>query len=80
MNEFVSEMAYIGGIKSRGLGNCKIRTDDFAIYELDLVSNDKKESKEQRLKKYLLHTKLEEKMDKHPNPLQFLQDNINTLI
>ena len=80
LNEFVSEMAYIGGIKSRGLGNCKIRTDDFAIYELDLVSNDKKESKEQRLKKYLLHTKLEEKMDKHPNPLQFLQDNINTLI
>lgn len=78
LNEFISEMAYIGGIKSRGLGHCKINKEDFTIYELDLASNDK--GKSDRLKKYLLNSTLEKKMDRHPNPLQFLQDNINKLI
>ena len=73
LNEFLSEMGYIGGMTSRGLGNCKITNLD--IYCLDLVN----EGKEERLKNYLLNTQLDKKMEKIPNPAQFIQERIENL-
>jgi CRISPR-associated RAMP protein (TIGR02581 family) len=73
LNEFISEMAYLGGIKSRGLGNCRIR--DLKIFKLDLEGN----GKEERLKKYLIHTKTEEKMEEIKAANPFIQSRIEQL-
>jgi len=74
LNEFRSEMAYLGGIKSRGLGSCRIA--DLEIYNLDLETED---GKEDRLMKYLIHDTLEEKMENIPDPSQFIQTQIEVL-
>lgn len=73
LNEFLSGMAYLGGIKSRGLGNCMLR--DLKIYKLDLEG----EGKEERLKNYLLHRKLEDKMEIISSADQFIQSEIEAL-
>jgi len=73
LNEYLSDMGYIGGIKSRGLGSCFI--SDLKIYKLDLESK----GKEERLRKYLIHTEPEKKMDEIKNPEQFVQTNIEAL-
>ncbi|RLC20135.1 MAG: CRISPR-associated RAMP protein [Deltaproteobacteria bacterium] len=73
LNEFLSEMAYLGGIKSRGLGNCRIK--DLEIYELNLETD----KKEERLMKYLTHTKPEDKMENISDPSHFIQTQIEAL-
>ncbi len=74
LNEYLSGMGYLGGIKSRGLGSCII--SELKIYMLDLESD----GKEDRLKKYLIHTEPEKKMDKIENPEKFIQDRIEMFL
>jgi len=74
INEFVSGN-YIGGLRSRGLGKCCIK--DLEGYELDLTDED---NRIENLKKYLLNTKIEEKMSKIPDIDTFLQDKIQHLL
>lgn len=74
LNEFISEMAYIGGIKSRGLGNCKI--EGLKIYKLDLEGD----GKEDRLIKYLTHICPEKKMDEIEKPDEFIIKQINQFL
>jgi len=74
LNEYLGGMGYLGGIKSRGLGSCII--SNFEIYKLDLETA---EGKEERLKKYLIETEPEKKMDEVENPKQFVRDQIEML-
>lgn len=74
INEFVGGRGYLGGNRSRGLGNCQI--DNLKVYELDLITTDDAEEKGVRLKKYLLGTTLEEKMEREPDPQGFLNKGI----
>jgi CRISPR-associated RAMP protein (TIGR02581 family) len=74
LNEYLSGMGYIGGIKSRGLGSCFI--SDLKVYKLDLES----EGKEERLRKYLIHTEPEKKMDEIKNPEQFVQEKTEAIL
>jgi CRISPR/Cas system CSM-associated protein Csm3 (group 7 of RAMP superfamily) len=76
LSEFVSGMAYLGGNRSRGLGNCKI--EDLIIYRLDLTAAAKAERGE-RLKRYLLGRTLEEKMKKVKKPEEFLEKHMMNL-
>jgi CRISPR/Cas system CSM-associated protein Csm3 (group 7 of RAMP superfamily) len=76
LSEFLSGMAYLGGNRSRGLGNCQI--EDLAIYRLDLTVDNKAE-RGQRLKRYLLGRTLEAKMDQVPQPEAFLETQIMNL-
>lgn len=74
LSEFVSGFGYIGGHRSRGLGNCQIT--DLVIYTLDLTQSDKAE----RLKKYLLGKTPAEKMAHESNPQAFLDGHIMALL
>lgn len=74
-NEFLSGIGYLGGKKSRGLGNCQLT--DFNIYKLDLETEN---GKIERLKKYLTGTAPDEKMEKLPNPQQFVVGQIQQLL
>jgi CRISPR-associated RAMP protein (TIGR02581 family) len=77
LSEFVSGLGYVGGNRSRGLGNCRI--DDLQIYELDLTVEDVAE-RAQRLKKYLLGKTTEEKMEQESDPQDFLEREITGLL
>ena len=74
MNEFLSGIAYIGGNRSRGLGNCII--SNLCIYKLDLTGKDK----EEQLKKYITNTKYTEKMNVIEDPEQFINDQIEKIL
>ena len=74
VNEFVSGMGYIGGIKSRGLGHCEIK--DLQVYVLDLETENRKF---ERLKKYLSGLTVEEKMTKIESS-QFINEQIKIFI
>jgi CRISPR-associated RAMP protein (TIGR02581 family) len=76
LSEFVSGLGYVGGNRSRGLGNCRI--DDLQIYELDLTGDVSERA--QRLKKYLLGESIEEKMTQKPDPGAFLDERITALL
>jgi CRISPR-associated RAMP protein (TIGR02581 family) len=77
LSEFVSGLGYVGGNRSRGLGNCRI--GDLQIYELDLTVEDVAE-RAQRLKKYLLGKTTEEKMEQESDPQDFLEREITGLL
>ncbi len=77
LSEFVGGLGYVGGNRSRGLGNCRI--DDLQIYELDLTVEDVSE-RAQRLKKYLLGKTTEEKMEQESDPQDFLEREITGLL
>jgi len=74
INEFVSGN-YIGGLRSRGLGKCKIKS--LEGYELNLTDEDTRIA---NLKKYLLNTKIEEKMSQISGIDNFLIDRIQELL
>jgi len=76
LSEFVSGFGYIGGNRSRGLGNCRI--DSLVIYELDLTVDDVTE-RANRLKKYLLGKTIEDKLTRLPDAQTFLTEHIMTL-
>ena len=71
LNEFVSGMAGIGGMRSRGLGNCQLI--ELIGYESDLTDTD-------QLQRYLIGKKLEEKMTKVDDMIDFLEKHIRTLL
>ena len=71
LNEFVSGMAGIGGMRSRGLGNCQLI--ELIGYESDLTDTD-------QLQRYLIGKKLEEKMTKVDDMTDFLGKHIGTLL
>ncbi len=71
LNEFVSGMSGIGGMRSRGLGNCQLI--DLTAYESDLTDSD-------QLQRYLIGKKLEEKMTKVGNMTDFLKEHIGMLL
>lgn len=73
LSEFVSGFGYVGGNRSRGLGNCQV--EDLAVYVLDLTNDDRVE----KLKRYLLGQTIEEKMTRQPDAQAFLETHINTL-
>ena len=71
LNEFVSGMSGIGGMRSRGLGNCKVI--ELTGYKVDLKDLD-------QLKRYLIGKKLEEKMTKIDDTVDFLEKHIGVLL
>jgi CRISPR-associated RAMP protein (TIGR02581 family) len=73
LNEFASGMGYIGGMRSRGLGNCRII--DLKGYELDLTDEN---TKAERLRKYLLGKEVQDKMSEI-NIENFIQNKIEVL-
>jgi len=75
LNEFLSGFGYIGGFKSRGLGNCQIH--ELKVYTLDLQDED---TKIEKLKKYLSGSKLEEKMDVISDAEKFIKEQINLFL
>ena len=76
LSEFASGFGYIGGNRSRGLGNCQI--DDLVVYELDLSVGDATE-RANRLRKYLLGKTVEDKMTRLPDAQAFLDGHIMAL-
>ena len=70
LNEFVSGMGGIGGMRSRGLGNCQLI--ELIGYESDLTDTD-------QLQCYLIGKKLEEKMTKVDDVPGFLKKHIGAL-
>ena len=75
LNEFVSGMGGIGGMRSRGLGNCQLI--ELTGYELDLTDPDQSSD---RLQCYLLGKTLEEKMTKVADVNNFLEEHIGALL
>ena len=71
LNEFVSGMGGIGGMRSRGLGNCQLI--DLTAYESDLRDPD-------QLQRYLVGKRLEEKMTKVDDMTDFLEKHIGVLL
>ena len=74
--EFISGLAYLGGKRSRGLGNCQIQEP--AIYCLDLAAGDE-ERRAERLRNYLLKRTPAEKMTQVEDASGFLEQQIKTL-
>lgn len=77
LSEFTSGLGYIGGKRSRGLGNCQI--EDLVIYHLDLTANGDVGERARRLRKYLLGKKPADKMEIVANTNQFLDQQIENL-
>jgi len=71
LHEFMSGLGHVGGNRSRGLGNCTMKL--YKVYHVDLTDST-------HLKRYLLHTKLEEKMEEIPDPETFVRNSIAVLI
>lgn len=71
LNEFVGGINGIGGMRSRGLGNCQII--ELVGYKLDLMDIN-------QLRCYLLGTTLENKMIKVDDINSFLRGHINALL
>jgi len=76
LSEFASGLGYLGGNRSRGLGNCQI--NELAIFELDLTVADVTD-RANRLKKYLLGKTPQDKMSRITDPAAFLDDHIKAL-
>jgi len=76
LSEFVSGFGFIGGNRSRGLGNCQL--EGLTIYELDL--NVAVDERSKRLKKYLLGRNEKDKMTVISNTNQFLDQKITKLL
>ncbi len=74
LNEFASGMAGIGGMRSRGLGICQVI--GLIGYELDLTDLTDLE----KLKKYLIGKKLEDKMSEIRDIDGFLKARIEELL
>ncbi len=74
LSEFLSGFGYIGGNRSRGLGQCKIQ--EFVIYSLDLSGDEKAE----KLLKYLQGRTPAEKMDSEDDPQTFVNKKIEKLV
>ena len=77
LSEFVGGLGYVGGNRSRGLGNCRL--DDLQIYELDLTVEEI-DKRAQRLKKYLLGKTPKEKMTPMSDSQGFLERKITALL
>lgn len=75
LNEFASGMAGIGGMRSRGLGNCRII--DVDGYELDLTDE---KTRCERLRRYLVGQTLEDKMTGIDDMNEFLKKHIDALL
>ena len=71
LNEFVSGIGSIGGMRSRGLGNCQVL--NLIGYKADLTNLD-------QLKKYLIGKKPEEKMSNVNDIDGFLEKHIRRLL
>lgn len=82
LNEFGSGMGGIGGMRSRGLGNCKII--ELVGYELDLTDPQTLIADPQTdtnpLHRYLVGKTLEEKMTKVDDMDRFLKKHIGVLL
>lgn len=75
LSEFVSGMGGIGGMRSRGLGNCRII--ELRGYELDLTDD---ETRYERLRQYLICSTLENKMLVIDDMDGFLKERIGELL
>lgn len=81
LNEFVSGMGGIGGMRSRGLGNCKII--ELTGYELDLTDPQTLTDPQldtNPLHRYLVGKTLQEKMTKVNDMDRFLEKYIGVLL
>ncbi len=74
LSEFMSGFGYLGGKRSRGLGQTKL--ENLHIFTLDLSDEA---SRNDKLLKYLIGSTVEEKMDKEPNPAKFISQAITSL-
>ena len=75
LSEFVSGVGGIGGMRSRGLGNCQVI--ELTGYELDLTD---KEKRDKRLRQYLIGKTVKEKMTKINGMDDFLEKHIGELL
>lgn len=73
LSEFVSGLGFVGGNRSRGLGNCRV--EGLVIYELDLTVEGVTE-RANRLRRYLTGTTPEEKMTRQSDAQAFLETHI----
>ena len=71
LNEFASGMGGIGGMRSRGLGNCQVI--EITGYELDLTDFE-------QLRRYLIGRTLKDKMKKIDTMDSFLENHIGALL
>lgn len=74
LSEFLSGFGYLGGKRSRGLGQCELQA--LKIYELDLSG----ENNAERLLTYLRGRTPEEKMESVEQPESFVNQKIEILI
>jgi len=77
LSEYLAGFGQVGGKRSRGLGRCQLT--EFRVFELDLEVGDANE-RGQRLKKYLLGRKPEEKMTELTDTESFIQGKIDDLL
>ena len=74
LNEFCSGLGHLGGNRSRGLGSCEMEID--SLYSTDFTDLE-------QLKRYLLHTELEQKMAVTTEKIEiqdFIQQSIMGLL
>ena len=78
ISEYSSGFGQIGGKRSRGLGKCLLT--DLEIFELDLKNpNIGGDERANRLRRYLLHQTLQEKMTRAGDPAAFMEEKISSL-
>ena len=75
LSEFMSGFGYLGGKRSRGLGQTKL--EDLQIYSLDLTDESTRNTK---LLKYLTGSGIDKKMDKETDPVNFINQAITNLL
>lgn len=67
LSEFMSGFGYLGGKRSRGLGQTKL--ENLQIFKLDLSDES---TRNDRFLKYLTGSTVEDKMDQESNPSEFI--------
>ena len=74
LSEFMNSFGYLGGKRSRGLGQTKL--ENLQIFSLDL-SNES--TRNDRFLKYLIGSTIADKMDKKADPTKFINQAITGL-
>lgn len=83
VGEMVAGLFYLGGMRSRGLGKCRL--EDLQVYSLELFPRANGQELDEagrlsRLSRYLKGRTLAEKMEAAPDPGQFLEEQVLRLL
>jgi len=75
LSEFTGGFGYLGGKRSRGLGQTKL--ENLQIFALDLSNPATRSDK---LLKYLIHSDVDKKMDRESDPVKFINKAVTNLL